>query len=296
MSRRTVALSVDMDAPENYAEFYRRPKDEALPLGAFYERALPRLLDLLDALGIRGTFFCIGEHAERPEGRAAVRAVAARGHEIANHTHTHPIAFRRLSRDGKRREIQRAHDVLTDLVEEGRVVGFRSPAYDVDRDAFEILHDLGYVYDASVLPSPWIQAAKLVVRWRSRRWWVGLGSWRQGFRTRRPHALDFGSPRARLVELPLTVLSPWRFPFYGSFTQKLGLDWFRRGLARLTAEGRPIHYSIHLQELAETPQGVPAYDKPPETRIEILSRSLTLLAEGSDCIPLGELAGTIGSP
>lgn len=296
MSRRTVALSVDMDAPENYAEFYRRPNDEALPLGAFYERALPRLLDLLDELDVRGTFFCIGEHADRPAGRAAVQAVAERGHEIANHTHTHPIAFRSLPRDDKRREIERAHEVLTGLVGEGRVVGFRSPAYDADRDTFEILDDLGYVYDASVLPSPWMQAAKLIVRWQARRWRVGLGSWRQGFRTRWPHTLAFGSTPAGLVELPLTVLSPWRFPFYGSFTQKLGLDWFRRSLARLTAEGRPIHYGIHLQELAETPRGVPAYDKPPETRIEILSRSLALLAEGSDCIPLCELAGTIGSP
>ncbi len=46
-----------------------------------------RLLDRLDDLGLKGTFFVIGRHAaEYPE---LIRRMAATGHEVANHTYTH---------------------------------------------------------------------------------------------------------------------------------------------------------------------------------------------------------------
>ncbi|HUG13295.1 MAG TPA: polysaccharide deacetylase family protein [Opitutaceae bacterium] len=51
----------------------------------------PRILDLLAAHDARATFFVIGESAARhPE---LVRAIAAAGHEVAHHTHTHPLAW-----------------------------------------------------------------------------------------------------------------------------------------------------------------------------------------------------------
>jgi peptidoglycan/xylan/chitin deacetylase (PgdA/CDA1 family) len=50
----------------------------------------PRLLELLAAHGARATFFVIGEQAARhPE---LIRAITAAGHEVAHHTHTHPLA------------------------------------------------------------------------------------------------------------------------------------------------------------------------------------------------------------
>ncbi len=48
----------------------------------------PRLLRLLDRYNARATFFVIGRFAAKcPE---LVREIAARGHLLANHTHTHP--------------------------------------------------------------------------------------------------------------------------------------------------------------------------------------------------------------
>lgn len=50
----------------------------------------PRLLALLAEHGARATFFVIGERAARhPE---LIRAIVAGGHEVAHHTHTHPLA------------------------------------------------------------------------------------------------------------------------------------------------------------------------------------------------------------
>jgi peptidoglycan/xylan/chitin deacetylase (PgdA/CDA1 family) len=51
----------------------------------------PRLLDLLARYNAPATFFVIGQFAAKcPE---LVREIAARGHLLANHTHTHPNLF-----------------------------------------------------------------------------------------------------------------------------------------------------------------------------------------------------------
>lgn len=48
----------------------------------------PPILDLLDKHGAKATFFVIGENAEsHPD---LVREITRRGHQLANHTYTHP--------------------------------------------------------------------------------------------------------------------------------------------------------------------------------------------------------------
>ncbi len=69
------------------------------------------LLDLLDAHGAKATFFLVGERASaRPE---LVRAIAARGHGIGNHSQSHPQArFWALGPARMRREIVQCQDAL----------------------------------------------------------------------------------------------------------------------------------------------------------------------------------------
>ena len=48
----------------------------------------PAILDILSEHDVRATFFVVGENVERyPE---IVERIVAEGHEVANHTHTHP--------------------------------------------------------------------------------------------------------------------------------------------------------------------------------------------------------------
>jgi peptidoglycan/xylan/chitin deacetylase (PgdA/CDA1 family) len=68
-ARREVWLTID-DGPD--------PKDT------------PRILELLAAHRARATFFVIGENAAIHPG--LIRAITAAGHEVAHHTHTHPLA------------------------------------------------------------------------------------------------------------------------------------------------------------------------------------------------------------
>jgi peptidoglycan-N-acetylglucosamine deacetylase len=69
----------------------------------------PRLLDILAAHHIRATFFVIGENvAEHPE---VVARAAREGHEIGNHSWSHPN-LARLSDDAVRRQLWRTDDAI----------------------------------------------------------------------------------------------------------------------------------------------------------------------------------------
>lgn len=53
-----------------------------------HPRNTPRLLDILRARNIKATFYVIGQNVDRYPGIA--RRIVAEGHEIGNHTYTHP--------------------------------------------------------------------------------------------------------------------------------------------------------------------------------------------------------------
>jgi peptidoglycan/xylan/chitin deacetylase (PgdA/CDA1 family) len=85
----------------------------------------PRILALLAEHGARATFFVIGEKAARhPE---IIRAIAAAGHEVAHHTHTHPLATFWCAGPGRlARELDAALEVLS--AQGVRPARFRPPA------------------------------------------------------------------------------------------------------------------------------------------------------------------------
>ncbi len=65
----------------------------------------PRLLDMLASRGIKATFFCVGTNVARYPN--IVRRLVAEGHEMANHTWTHP-KLSSLGDSGVRSELDRA--------------------------------------------------------------------------------------------------------------------------------------------------------------------------------------------
>jgi peptidoglycan/xylan/chitin deacetylase (PgdA/CDA1 family) len=68
-----------------------------------------KLLDLLGAHHIKATFFVIGQNvADHPE---IVARAAREGHEIGNHSWSHP-AFAKMSDEAVRRELQKTDDAI----------------------------------------------------------------------------------------------------------------------------------------------------------------------------------------
>ncbi len=100
----------------------------------------PRVLDLLDAQGVRATFFCIAERARRQA--ALTREIVARGHSVQNHSLAHRHNFSLLGPRGYEAELSRAQQLLADLSGQ-RPTCFRAPAGLRNPFLDPVLHRLG---------------------------------------------------------------------------------------------------------------------------------------------------------
>ena len=69
----------------------------------------PRLLDMLKERGIKATFFVVGKNVE--EYPAIVARMAAEGHEIANHSWSHP-SLTKLGFESFRKQIESTTDAI----------------------------------------------------------------------------------------------------------------------------------------------------------------------------------------
>jgi peptidoglycan/xylan/chitin deacetylase (PgdA/CDA1 family) len=107
----------------------------------------PPMLDLLDEHGMRGTFFCLGEQAERHGD--LVQEIFGRGHEVATHgyAHQHHLATTapRLVAD-----LERAVGVISAITDRPR--HFRPPYGQVSGGSVLAAHRLGL---DTVLWSAW---------------------------------------------------------------------------------------------------------------------------------------------
>lgn len=115
------------------------------------EGSTRRLLDLFESHGVRATFFVLGYVARRHP--SLVREIAGRGHEIGCHSDSHRLVYE-MTPEEFREDTREAKRVLEDLFG-GPVLGYRAPSYSITKKsswAFDILAELGFLYDSSVFP------------------------------------------------------------------------------------------------------------------------------------------------
>ncbi|MEZ5644723.1 MAG: polysaccharide deacetylase family protein [Burkholderiaceae bacterium] len=111
-ARREIALTLD-DGPE--------------------PDVTPRVLDLLDAAGVRASFFCIGWRARQHP--ALCREIVRRGHRVENHGDAHSWAFSTFGYGRMKRDIEAAQATLSDITGQAprffrATAGLRNPMLD----------------------------------------------------------------------------------------------------------------------------------------------------------------------
>lgn len=111
------------------------------------------ILDVLAEHFALATFFVIGSAVERHPD--LIRRMAAEGHEIGNHTWSHPKLARDCDDDRVRDELARTNTVLAEIT--GRApLRFRAPHYDVDDRIRAIASELDLVHTrGDVTPPDW---------------------------------------------------------------------------------------------------------------------------------------------
>ncbi|WP_043343387.1 XrtA system polysaccharide deacetylase [Belnapia moabensis] len=147
------AMTVDVEdwfQVQNYAGAIGRDSWEGRERRV--EANTDRVLELLAAAGVTGTFFTLGWVAERHP--ALVRRIVAEGHELASHGHGHEQVFA-IGPERFRQDLIRARGVLEDAAGVP-VHGYRAPTFSLSPSrtawAYGILAETGHLYSSSVFP------------------------------------------------------------------------------------------------------------------------------------------------
>jgi peptidoglycan/xylan/chitin deacetylase (PgdA/CDA1 family) len=106
------------------------------------DKTLYAILDILSQRGVHGTFFVTGRWVMAyPD---AARAIVAQGHEISNHSLTHPF-FSRIGLDGALSELRRTDQIIHDTTGASSRPYFRFPYGDFTADTAALVAREGYV-------------------------------------------------------------------------------------------------------------------------------------------------------
>jgi polysaccharide deacetylase family protein (PEP-CTERM system associated) len=145
-------LSVDF---EDWHQLVRRRVGTAgwREAGPALERQSHVLLELLDELGVRATFFVLGMSAQAHP--RLLEQIADSGHEVGCHGHDH-IPVHTQSPAEFERDLRQARQVIEGLTGVAPV-GYRAPAFSITTNsswAYDVLAAEGFVYDSSQHDSP----------------------------------------------------------------------------------------------------------------------------------------------
>jgi hypothetical protein len=248
-------LQVDVDELWVYYESIGRAAPEGAP-ALVYEQGVPRLLELFDRFDVRATFFVCGRdlpaHADR------VAEIARRGYEVANHSASHRPGFARLSAAEKRADIAAAHQLILEATGQPPV-GFKSPGFSFSPDLLAVLGELGYLYDSSLLPTPYAPLLRALQKLLSGGHVdeTQYGRAQNGLAPLRPFRVANGkwqmanSNLQSFWEVPVTTMPISRLPMHSTFVLSAGRWLFDLGLALAKARRVPINYPLHAADVVD---------------------------------------------
>ncbi len=110
---RTCSVSVDLDPLGCYYGIHGLGAPPRELVHVVLRRALPRFAELFARHRIHATFFVVGSDAAADvAGGKQLAQLARDGHELGNHSHTHPYELARLTRDEIDHEVAQAHHII----------------------------------------------------------------------------------------------------------------------------------------------------------------------------------------
>jgi peptidoglycan-N-acetylglucosamine deacetylase len=228
------SISLDLDNQWSYMKIHGDEGWETFP--SYLDIFVPYVLNVLDELGLRITFFIVGQDAVIEKNQKYIRLIVDRGHDIGNHSFHHESWLQSYSKGQIEEEIQRAEEVIFQVTGK-KTKGFRGPGFSWSKDLLEVLQDRGYLYDASTLPTYIGPIARIYYFWTSslskeekkdRK--ELFGSFKQGLRPLKPYQWVL-SDNKKLLEVPVTTIPVFKIPFH--FSYLLFLSGISMGLMKL---------------------------------------------------------------
>jgi peptidoglycan-N-acetylglucosamine deacetylase len=213
-------ISLDLDNLWSYMKIHGDRGWEKYP--SYFSIFVPHVLDILDELDIRITFFIVGRDAEIDENKIYLRMITDRGHDVGNHSHNHDPWLQSYSSPEIEREIETAENAIFTATGH-KTTGFRGPGFSWSVDLLRVLEKRGYLYDSSSLPTWLGPLARKYYFWKAnlsdqekedRKELFGRFS--EGFRPLKPYYPDLGNGMG-ILEIPVTTMPLLRVPFHLSY-------------------------------------------------------------------------------
>jgi polysaccharide deacetylase family protein (PEP-CTERM system associated) len=190
-----------------------------------------RILDMLDDVQVKGTFFVLGWVARRhPQ---LVREIASRGHEIASHGMSHRLIYRQTPEEF-REETVASKALLEDQCQQA-ILGYRAATYSITNDslwALDTLVEAGFVYDSSIFPV-----------WHDK---YGIPD-----APRMPHRINVSGNRS-IVEFPISILemARLRVPVAGGgYFRFFPYAFTKWAFSRINREAKDFVFYMHPWEI-----------------------------------------------
>jgi peptidoglycan/xylan/chitin deacetylase (PgdA/CDA1 family) len=251
------SLSLDLDNQWSYMKTHGDAGWESYP--SYLDIVVPRVLNFLEERRTKITFMIVGQDAALAKNHAAIKSIAAAGHEIGNHSFKHEPWLHLYSPEEIEKELVLAEDALYSVT--GRQpVGFRGPGFSISTTVLEILARRGYLYDGSTFPTYlgplarayyFMTARNLSLDEKAQREKL-FGTFRDGLRTN--DVYWWRKHDVQLLEMPVTTLPIFKFPIHTSyilylsmFSTRLALFYFSTAMDICQATG--IQPSILLHSL-----------------------------------------------
>lgn len=301
------SLSLDLDNQWSYMKTHGDAGWESFP--SYLEVVIPRALGVLSELGLRITFFVVGQDAALEKNQAALHSIADAGHEIGNHSFHHEPWLHLYSEAQVEDELAKAEEAIERAT--GRHPrGFRGPGFSLSPTVLRVLLRRGYLYDCSTFPTflgPLARAyyffkSDLPREERQKRAQL-FGGFKEGLRPIDPYLWDVSG--GRLVEIPVTTLPVLRVPIHlsyvlylGSFSLWLARTYFKTALAICQLLGTAPSILLHPLDFlsGEDTSALaffPGMAVPRERKLSLVRACLGDLARRFDVRGTGEHAAAL---
>lgn len=214
------SISLDLDNQWSYLKIHGDSGWEKFP--SYLDSFIPHALDLLDRLNLKITFFIVGQDAALYKNTEYINLIVKNGHEVGNHSFHHESWLHLYPKEKIRDEILRAENYIENVTGE-KPMGFRGPGFSWSKNLIEILSELGYVYDASTLPTfigpfarfYYFKTSKLTSEEKKERKKL-FGTFKDGFRSVKPYLWKVNENK-KLLEIPVTTIPFIKTPFHLSY-------------------------------------------------------------------------------
>lgn len=297
------SISLDLDNQWSYMKIHGDEGWDQYP--SYFHIFVPHVLNVLEELGLKITFFIVGKDTESEENRKYLRMITERGHEVGNHSYNHESWLQTYSYDKIEKEIIAAEEAIEKVTGQ-RTTGFRGPGFSWSKDLLKVLEKRGYNFDASTLPTYlgplarmyYFQKSDLSKEEKKARKEL-FGKFSEGFRKLKPYKWDLGEGKS-ITEIPVTTMPVFKLPFHlsylifiGNISMPLMKIYLNTAVKMCKVSNTPISFLLHPLDLIGGDQVkelafFPGMNVTSDKKVTIFKEVIQTLSKHFECVNMSK--------